>query len=285
MKTILVPIDFSEFSEYALHSAAILAKKYNADIIAVHMLELATMHAYGTETDNEHFERALFYTKLAEKKFSEFLGKEYLTGVSITPIIRQFKVFSELGDIALENKADLIVMGSNGASGITGFFVGSNTEKVVRNSEVPVMVIKSKPINWDFRKVVFATDFTEEATSSFQSAIRFLDSLNVDVELLYVNTPGDGFKNTDEMEQGVQDFLMQAEGNLNRLDSVYYIADKSAEKGIVKYAAKVDADLIAVTTHGRTGVARFFEGSVSEDLANTAHFPVLTFRIGEFNEN
>lgn len=280
MKTIIVPIDFSEHSEYALNAAAILAKEQNAKILALHMLELSTVHAYGEETQSKHIERALFYTKLAEKKFDEFLQKDYLQGVSVTPLIRHFKVFSELGEVASENDADLVVMGSKGSSGLSEFFIGSNTEKVVRHSEIPVLVVKSKPINWDVKKVVFASDFSEEAIPSFSKSIELLESLNAEVQLLYVNVPGEGFRATDEMEWAVETFLEQAEGNLDRVNDVHFIADKSAEKGILKYAKKVDVDIVAVTTHGRTGLARFFEGSVSEDLVNHADFAILSFKIG-----
>ncbi len=279
MKTIIVPIDFSEHSEYALHTAAILAKEQNAEIIALHMLELSTVHAYGEESQSKHIEKALYYTKLAEKKFDGFLNKEYLKGISVTPIIRHFKVFSELGEVVAENNADLVVMGSKGSSGLTGFFIGSNTEKVVRNSEVPVLVVKNKPIDWNVKKVVFATDFSEEAIPSFSKSIALLDAMKADVQMLYVNVPGEGFKATDEMEWAVETFLEQAEGNLDRVKNVHFIADKSAEKGILKYAKKVDADIVAVTTHGRTGLARFFEGSVSEDLVNHSDFAILSFRI------
>lgn len=280
MKTIIVPIDFSEHSEYALHAAAILAKEQNAEIIALHMLELSTVHAYGEESQSSHIERALFYTKLAEKKFDEFFKKDYLEGVTVTPLIRHFKVFTELGEVAAENDADLVVMGSKGSSGLSEFFIGSNTEKVVRHSEVPVLVVKSKPINWDVKKVVFATDFSEEAIPSFSKSIALLDSMKADVQMLYVNVPGEGFKATDEMEWAVETFLEQAEGNLDRVKDVHFIADKSAEKGILKYAKKIDADIVAVTTHGRSGLARFFEGSVSEDLVNHADFAILSFKIG-----
>lgn len=279
MKTIIVPVDFSEYSEYALNAAAILAKKHDSDIIMLHMLELSTVHAYGEETQKEHVEKELFYTKLAERKFDEFLSKDYLKGISVTPIIRNFKVFSELGEVAEQNHADLIVMGSKGSSGLTEFFIGSNTEKVVRHSEIPVLVIKNKPVNWDIKKIVFATDFSEESTPSFIAAMALLDSLKAEVQILYVNVPGEGFRASDEMEWTVETFLEQAEGNLDRINSVHYIADKSAEKGILKYAKKVNADVVAVTTHGRKGLARFFEGSISEDLVNHAKFAILTFKI------
>lgn len=279
MKTIIVPIDFSKYSEYALQAAAILAKKYEAHIITVHMLELSTVHAYGEETKADHMAKAVFYIKRAEQEMDRFLNRDYLSGVSVTPIIRHFKVFSELGDIAQENKADLIVMGSQGSSGLSEFFVGSNTEKVVRHSEIPVMVIKSKPVDWDIKKVVFATDFSDETTGSFLTLTKLLAPLDVEIQLLHVNVPGDNFKNTDEMEWAVESFLENAEGNLGRLKDVYFISDRSPEKGILKYANRVDADLIAIVTHGRTGLSRFFEGSISEDLANRGNLPILTLKI------
>ncbi len=93
MKTIIVPIDFSEYSEYALQAAAILANKLDGRILAVHMLELATVHAYGKETDSDRIAKALFYTKRAESEFETFLNKPYLEGIPVTPIIRHYKVF------------------------------------------------------------------------------------------------------------------------------------------------------------------------------------------------
>lgn len=279
MKTIIVPVDFSEYSEYALNAAAILAKKYDADIIAVHMLELSTVHAYGEETKSNELAKGVFYIKRAEQQFETFLDKDYLGGVNVTPIIRHFKVFNELGEVAEDNNADLIVMGSKGSSGISEFFIGSNTEKVVRHSEIPVLVIKNSPANWDLQKVVFATDFSEQSTNAFLTLSRMLAPLDVELQLLHVNVPGEGFKDTDEMEWAVDTFLQNAEGNLGRLKDVYYISDRSAEKGILKYAKKVDADMIAIITHGRTGLSRFFEGSISEDLANHGNFPILTLKI------
>ncbi len=279
MKTIIVPVDFSEYSEYALQTAAILAKKHNSHILAVHMLELSTVQAYGKETKTDHAAKAIFYIKRAEQQFDEFLKKDYLSGISVTPIIRHFKVFSELGEVAKENNADLIVMGSKGSSGLSEFFIGSNTEKVVRHSEIPVMVIKNKLVDWDIKRVVFATDFSDETTSSFLTLTKLLAPLDVELQLLHVNVPGESFQNTDEMEWAVESFLENSEGNLNRLKDVYYISDRSAEKGILKYANKVNADMIAIITHGRTGLARFFEGSISEDLANHGNFPILTLKI------
>ncbi|MEZ4792474.1 MAG: universal stress protein [Gelidibacter sp.] len=280
MKKIIVPVDFSKHSEYALEAAAIIAKKYGAELLALHMLELSSVHAYGSESENEHLGKAIFYIKLAEKKFSEFLKQDFLNGVSITPIVRHFKVFAELSEVAKEHDVDLIVMGSKGTSGLNEFFVGSNTERVVRHSDIPVLVIKNKPTNLSFDRVVFASDFSEEAVKPYIKASKFLGQMGSNLQLLYVNVPGESFKTSTEMEEKLNQFLLKANGNLNKLNDVHYVADTSVEKGILNFARKINADLTVIPTHGRTGLAHFFEGSISEDLANHSNRPVMTFKIG-----
>src|SRR5690606_33728007 len=151
MKKIIVPIDFSDYSDYALETAARMAKRYGAEVLALHMLEMSD--AVYTSSDVEHHEKIVFFLKLAEQKFDKFLEKDYLRGVKVTPIVKHFKVFSEVSSVAKAHDVDLIVMGSHGASGLTEIFVGSNTEKVVRYSDIPVLVVKSKPTGDAYRKV------------------------------------------------------------------------------------------------------------------------------------
>mgnify|MGYP000247629417 CR=1 FL=1 len=93
MEKIIVPIDFSEHSEFALKTAAGLAIKYNAEVLALHMLELS--NALISETDNSKQAEAVFYLKLAEQKFTDFLDKPFLKDVNVTPIVKHFKVFKE----------------------------------------------------------------------------------------------------------------------------------------------------------------------------------------------
>ncbi|MCB0448081.1 MAG: universal stress protein, partial [Gelidibacter sp.] len=265
MKKIIVPVDFSKHSEYAMEAAAILAKKHKASILALHMLEMSD--ALLTKSDGEQHAKAVFFLKLAEKKFDEFLDKDFLKDVDVIPIVKHFKVFSEVNEVAKEHNVDLIVMGSHGVSGLTEIFVGSNTEKVVRHSDIPVLVIKNKPKASDFDTIVFACDFSDEAIKPYLKASKMFDTLNSKLHLLYVNLPGERFKSTPDMEANVKDFLQKAEGNTNKLNDVNYVADLTVEKGILNFVKKSKASLIAIPTHGRTGLAHFFEGSISEDLA------------------
>ena len=277
MKKIIVPIDFSEYSEFALEAAASIAKKHNSELIILHMLELS--NAIISTDSNSLNEEAVFYLKLAEKKFETFLNKPYLEGLEITPIVKHFKVWSEINEVANEHQANLIVMGSHGVSGIKEAIVGSNTEKVVRHSDIPVLVIKHNPILLEFENGVFASDFSDEAISPYINARATFKKLGVKMHLVYVNSPDGSFRSSLEIDKRVSDFLKKADGDLDNLSEVNVVSDYSIEKGILNFANVKGADLIAVATHGRKGLAHFFEGSISEDIANHSTLPVMTFKI------
>lgn len=277
MKKIIVPIDFSNHSEYALETAAVFAKKYNAEILALHMLEMS--NAVISSAENEQHAETVFYLKLAEQKFQEFLNKDYLKDIKVTPLVKHFKVFSEISQVAKEHDVDLIIMGSHGASGLKEALVGSNTEKVVRHSNIPVLVIKHNPILTDFENVVFASDFSEDAIKPYLKASKMFKGLDAKMHLVYVNLPDNRFKSSTEIEKRVASFLKNADGNIDRMKHVVYVNDYSIEKGILNYSNIIGADLVAVATHGRTGLAHFFEGSISEDIANHSTLPVMTFKI------
>jgi nucleotide-binding universal stress UspA family protein len=278
MKKILVPVDFSEHSEYALEVAAQIAKQKNAELIVVHMLGLS--ETIINKDDFEEAREAVFYLKLAKKRFVDFLDKDYLKDLKVTEMVHNYRVFREINDVALKVEADLIVMGSHGSSGFSEVFVGSNTEKVVRSSEIPVLVIKRRRKNFQFENVVFACDFDINNIEAYRKALKLCKEFDATVHLLFVNLPAERFRSTAQMEERVWAFLDKADnGDYKNLENVVYRADYTVEDGIFTYSNKINADLIVVSTHGRRGLAHFFFGSVGEDVANHAETPVLTFRI------
>lgn len=278
MKKILVPVDFSEHSEYALEVAANLAKQKQAEIVVLHMMGLS--EAVFTKDDSQEFMEAQFYMKLAKKRFTDFLDKPYLKGIKVSETVQNYKIFSEVNNVSKEQNADLIVMGSHGTGGLSEIFVGSNTEKVVRSAEVPVLVIKKKIPDFKMNKVVFGFDFNLENLSSYHKAAHFFASLNAALHVVYINRTGINFLSSSEIQEQINTFLRVA----HHSDVPNYIhacqrADYTIENGIYNYAKEIHADTIAVATHGRSGLAHFFKGSISEDLANHAALPVITFRL------
>ena len=277
MKRIIVPVDFSEQSEFALKAAALIASRHDSELIVLHMLELSD--AILTKNDDVQSQKMIFFMKLAEQRFKEFLDKPYLQGVKVTPAVKHFKVFSEVNDVAQKHDADLIVMGSHGASGLKEFFIGSNTERVVRNSDIPVLVIKNEHKALPFSTVVFATDFDIEDVDAYRKARAFFDKYETRMVLLYVNLPNENFRSSQEVESMIAAFLQEADGNLDNSENVAYQADYTVEQGVLHFANKIGANAIAISTHGRKGISHFFAGSIGEDIANHADMPVITFKI------
>lgn len=278
MKKILVPVDFSQHSEYALEVAAAFAKAHDAEILLLHMLGLS--EAVYSKNEGQSVAEAVYFMKLAEKRFKEFEGKAYLEDVRVSEVVQNYKHFTEINDVAEEQDADIIVMGSHGSRGISEVFVGSNTEKVVRTSTVPVLVIKQQIEDFKVEKVVFACDFKTENVLAYRGAMRLFESLGAKVDLVYVNTPGDSFRTTKQIEQRAEEFLTIAEFNVHtHPEHIEYLSGHTVEQAIYDYADKINADALAIPTHGRKGLAHFFMGSIGEDIANHATRPVFTFKI------
>jgi nucleotide-binding universal stress UspA family protein len=274
MKTIIVPTDFSQQSEYALKVAASLATKYDSEIIVLHMLELN--EAMVSSSEGFHPEQTVFLLKMAEKRIGEFLDKPYLSGVNkITPIIKHFKVFGEVNEVAKKHNADLIVMGSHGTDGLREIFVGSNAEKVVRNADVPVLVIKDDIEDFKVEHFVFASAFKEESVDAFTRARDFAEKLNAKIHFIYINTPGDNFLSNNDAYAKINAFMQKAAAG----KSVEIYNDYSVEKGVLNFSDSINADVIGIPTHGRKGLSHFFMGSIGEDIANHSKVPVMTFKI------
>lgn len=278
MKKILVPTDFSKPAEHALEIAASIARKQNAEIILLHMMGMSD--GMLTKSESQEVFKAMYYMKLAEQRFEELLSKDFLKGIKVTETVHNYTVFSEINAIAVDMDADLIVMGSIGASGLKEVFVGSNTEKVVRTSEIPVLVIKHQSTDFNPQHGIFACDFLANSIGPYKRAKRMFDILGMDMELLYINLAGD-FRSTREIEKRILKFLSDAgEHNpLKILNQVVQYNDYSVEAGIFAYSQVSNADLIALPTQGRQGLAHFFSGSIGEDVVNHSDLPVMTFRV------
>lgn len=276
MKRILVPTDFSAQAENALKVAAQIAKRNDSEIYILNSLELPTHLASSGETSA--MPESLFFIKLAKKHFEELLTKPYLEGLLIhEAIIGHGEVYNDVQEVVTEKDIDLVIMGSHGVSGFMEMFIGSNTEKVVRTSKIPVLVIKNEHNNFKINNFVYATDFSKECEEPFKKAKQIAQITGAHLNLLFVNTPN-AFETTSEINEKLKNFRKNIEIEEDKL-SINIYNDTSVEKGILNFAKETNADLIGLGTHGRKGLSHFFNGSVSEDLVNHANMPVITFRI------
>lgn len=274
MKKILVPTDFSNHAYYALKVASEIAKKNDGEVIILHMLELPQQGGDALGTGHDVPEIMLF-KKVALSRLDDLMNDPCLDGVKVSRVIQFELAFDGIMNISKINDVDLVVMGSHGASGFKEMFIGSNAEKVVRNSEVPVLIIKKDRSSFNIDKFVFASDFTDEIKESFEKAVKFANEFDAELHLVMINTPS-SFKPTHLSHQIMDDFI--ANFTIRKFSKHIY-NDTSVENGILNFANHIDADLIGMSTHGRKGLAHFFNGSISEDLVNHSLRPVVTFKI------
>ncbi len=273
---LLVPTDFSEQAMYALEVAVKLAKKYDATIYLLHLLEMPELLVDGPGLQNtSELPEALYFMRLAHKKFDELLSSPMLQGIDVKEAAEFHGAFEGIMDYVGKYNIDLIVMGSHGASGIEEFFIGSNTEKVVRYAKIPVLVIKSQNPDFKLKTIVFATDLQDDNVGAAQKVLDLAKAENALLKFVYINTPAT-FKTSNEINNEKSRF-MEALGSA--IDNFTVYNDNSVEAGILNFAETSQADLIGLGTHGRKGLAHFFNGSVSQDLVNHAKRPVITFKI------
>ncbi|TNJ44319.1 universal stress protein [Tamlana fucoidanivorans] len=274
MKKILVPTDFSPQAENALKVAAQLAKQHSCDIYLLHMLEipLQEIDPLGAQSA---LPEAIFFMKLANKKFETLKNKPFLKDINIHELVDFREVFKGIFQTCKKEDIDLIIMGSNGVNGLRELLIGSNTEKVVRTSETPVLVIKKEHPTFKVNHFVFASDFKKECLPAFKKALTFAKLFQAKLHLLMVNTPNKftvSATSHERMAHFIKDTSL-------RDCSMNIYNDMTIEKGIMNFSQSIGADLIGMSTHGRQGISHFFNGSISEDLVNHAKRPVMTFKI------
>ncbi len=274
MKRILVPTDFSEQAENALKVAAMLAKKHDAEIYLLHMMEIPMQHIDPGAVKSD-IPETLFFMKLAHKKFEDLMESDYLQDITVHETVKADITFNEIKESVKEYEIDMIIMGSHGASGLMEMFIGSNAEKVVRTSDVPVLVIKNEHSSFDIKNFVFASDFKNDNKETYKQAVEFAKLFDAKIHLLMVNT-ANHFITTYDARTRINDFIA---GEVFNNFTTNVFNDVSVESGILNFSAEIDADLIGISTHGRQGIAHFFNHSISEDLVNHAKRPVITFKI------
>lgn len=274
MKRILVPTDFSTFSKEALKVAAQIARDHKSEIIILHMLELPHQGSDAIE-GGKSIPEIMLYKNKAIERLEELMDAEYLKGINVSQVIEFKKVHEGVLDACEKNDVNLVIMGSHGVSGFDEMIVGSNAEKVVRYSTTPVLIIKKEAKDFRYKNFVFASDFSEETKEPFAKMLELVKKLNSKLSLVMISSPN-SFKTTHDAEKTMSDFL----ANFKIGDhSTHLYNDINIETGIINFAKSINADMIGICTHGRTGLAHFFNGSIGEGLVNHAIRPVVTFKI------
>lgn len=276
MKKILVPIDFSKKSEFASKMAARIAKKSNSTVYLLHMIELPTGIVDMGSGSNFSIPESMLYLRKIKERITEFKEIFFHKNTEVQHSIRFQNPHEGIIKYSEKISADIIVMGSKGHSKFEEILIGSNTEKVVRTSKIPVIVVKRDNEKFRMRNLVFASSFkNEDKKEVFRKFLDFANHFKSEIRLLKVNTPS-RFESTYEATEKIKNFI--AEFNLPKY-SINIYNDASVRKGILNFSRDIDADLIALSTHGRSGLSHLFSASVTKTLSKKALKPILTIKV------
>ncbi len=272
MKNIIVPCDFSKPSLEAVRFAADIARRNNGTVTLFHTIALPTMYdsslVLAFEQQYMKDMRSNILTQMQKVK-SKQIGANVKTKFEV-----QFgDLLFQLKKQMKEGKFDLVVMGTTGASGLKEYTFGSNAEKVVRNSPVPVICVRRSLSQ--VKNIVFPVrpDLDQEdLTMAVKDLQNFFDAK---LHVVFINTPAFFCKDTETMpklEKFAKRFMLK-----NYTLNIF--SDISEEEGIINFTSTRKADMVAMRTHGRKGIAHLGAGSIAEDVVNHIECPIWTLKI------
>ncbi len=272
MKKILVPIDFSETSIQAFRFAVSIAEASIGEVHLLHVIELPMLYDSKAVLS---FEKAYMddMKEKGEKRMKKLVDK-WAPDLGRVKYHFQFgKLQENIKRVAETTKADVIIVGTHGASGLRELAIGSNAEKLVRTSEVPVITVKKAPK--EVKNIVFATipDVSQEELTMRVKALQ--DFFDAKLHVVFVNTPA-LFKTQAFIEDLFSKF---AKRFMLKNYEFHVYNDINEETGIINFSKSIKADMVVMRTHGRRGLAHITSGSIAEDVVNHIECPVATFRI------
>jgi len=268
---ILVPVDFSPQSLIALGQSYNLARLTKATITLIYVIEDNLNSRFSPKKEGKIMEKGI--RNELQKLGTDSTSK---SGVHTDVIISRGKVYEEVHKAAKALKSSLIIMGTNGSVGIKKRFIGSNALRVIREAPCPVITIKGKKHRSGCKHIVLPLDLTKETKEKVSKSVEIAKLYGSHIYLLSVLTTDDEFivnKLKRQMTQ-VEDFIK--ERNVTCSSELIHGSDVTEE--ILKYAKKVDADLIVIMTQRETGWTNMFIGTKAQEVINNTDIPVLSIR-------
>lgn len=273
MKLLLLT-DFSKSSSFAVDACEKLAITLNAQVDVFHSIDKETIiNNYLDDSEISSFYLEEIHNSV-QKKLNVITRRFTKSGLKCNPILKKGIFPKELSDIQQANNYDLIVMGSNGTSGIKEWALGSNAQKTVRNIPTNVMVIKEEISNIDFSQVVFVTSLDLVDQQPFKEFLKLISGLKVD--LLHIMAVDTIFYFTQPgyiMREALKDFKDIADGfNIK----THFYSDYSIEAGVRHFVEEKGVSLIGIANHKKNPIKRIFTGSNVEAIVNQSKVPVIS---------
>lgn len=293
IKKIAVLTDFSENAELALRYAAAFARGYKASLVLAHAY-VPPYYAFAAPEANLVYQAFHDLSEDLSGRLKAETSAAYLQGLRCTTLLREGAPKDLLDEL---HDADLIVVGTSGATGFEKAALGSTAEAIFRSSKVPVLTVGPKCrcgiAAISLKTVLYATDFSRGAAMAGPYAVSIAREQNANLILLHVSSDestGFSFERTmasieplDKLHKLMNENaaeLIESDVDAN-FKPTYLVAFGNPEKVIVEEAKNRKADLIVTGAHGTGTLASLrshLGGSTAYDVAVHADCPVLTIR-------
>lgn len=273
MKKILVPLDFSKPAVSAFRFALDVAERSKGTIKLVHVVEIPVLHD-TVLMPVLNFEEELLkeLRQKAVDQFKKLIEKYNKNGSKVSWEVAFGTPSRTLPDIIKQEAFDLVIMGSHGATGLREYVIGSNAEKIIRRSPVPVLVTKSYRKR-GVKNIVFPNTLETENQSELVEKVKALQIFfQARLHVVWINTPIN-FTSDVLNRQRLQAFAKHFGLKKYTLNVFNH---PNEEDGIIHFNDLIKGDLIAMGTHGRKGITHVINGSVAEDVANHTTTPIWT---------
>jgi nucleotide-binding universal stress UspA family protein len=297
IEVILVATDFSESAEGAIDWAAEVARPHGAKLVLTHALappapDVAAPEAIPFPADVYAEDRQRCEQELAERAERIRAG-----GTTVDTMLIEGPAPRALLEAVQKCDADLIVAGTRGQTGLKRVFLGSTAARLVRQATVPVLTVHPEHVrrHRPIRTVLVPTDYSDDAELALKEAVRILTPVSASArvvllhvfrlqpEVVYPWTPPPLVYRSTELARETLERLEETAKPIRKLGfDVEIVAQEGYPPEVIDEEAKrFDADLIAMGTHGRSGLRRVVFGSVAERVLPAAPCPVLTVHHGE----
>ena len=283
MKKILLPTDFSQDAEKAYVVAAELARKHNAEVFLTHLAiswtGMLSMYNIYDELELVDATQKDFLMR-AIKKMRELKNSTVFNGININGEVKLMNTTNsvqEFIDFANTEDFDLIVLGTSGHDEQLESFA----EELTRNSKAPVISCYKKVEEFNPSHILIATDLETVNAGFFNRLNKVMGTKSYPKTILFVNTKKN-FATDTEINHSFKTVV-----NKYHLENAHLktINANDIDEAILAESKDNVYDLLAITTHGRTGFSRLFFKSHAEELVNKSDTPVFTYNLHDFLEN
>ena len=274
---LLVPYDYSESAAIGLEHAVIFAKSFNAEIFLLHISEASTFQNSLTHLFSSVEKKAEETSKEKLDEIAQRISNE--SGIKVTVMTEVGKTYKMISTVAASIEADLIFMGTHGSSG-SGYSIGSNTTKVVQESNCPVIAIQNHAEKSSYDTIILPLDDTPESRQKVPFAMEIARKYNakvVVVGLLESNNDDYTRKFYLKINQ-VQDYLAE-----HGCDSVSAVYQGDLFKNTIKACEEHNGDLLVIMTEQEPGITGLLMGTYANKVINGSRIPVMTIRPAEID--